>query len=125
MCVTYLNLNVHRFRCSHMTSFQVWMHCMSGTIKQPMIVYTYDLCELECAQVPMFSYGRLPGADVLLGVEMASTGEVACFGATRAEAYIKALMSTGFTIPKKNILLSIGSYKVCFVSFLEMLSLLV
>lgn len=60
----------------------------------------------------MFSYGRLPGADVLLGVEMASTGEVACFGSNRYEAYIKALVSTGFVIPKKNILLSIGSYKV-------------
>ena len=64
----------------------------------------------------MFSYGRLPGADVLLGVEMASTGEVACFGATRFEAYIKALMSTGFSIPKKNILLSIGSFKVSLLS---------
>ena len=63
-------------------------------------------------QVPMFSYSRLAGADVLLGVEMASTGEVACFGADRFEAYLKAMLSTGFRIPKKNILLSIGSYKV-------------
>ena len=60
----------------------------------------------------MFSHARLPGADVLLGVEMASTGEVACFGNNRYEAYIKALASTRFVIPKKNILLSIGSYKV-------------
>ena len=60
----------------------------------------------------MFSYSRLAGADVLLGVEMASTGEVACFGADRFEAYLKAMLSTGFRIPKKNILLSIGSYKV-------------
>ena len=60
----------------------------------------------------MFSYSRLAGADVLLGVEMASTGEVACFGSDRFEAYLKAMVSTGFRIPKKNILLSIGSYKV-------------
>ena len=60
----------------------------------------------------MFSYARLAGADVLLGVEMASTGEVACFGEDRFEAYLKAQMSTGFKIPRKNILLSIGSYKV-------------
>ena len=60
----------------------------------------------------MFSYSRLAGADVLLGVEMASTGEVACFGDDRFEAYLKAQMSTGFRIPKKNILLSIGSFKV-------------
>ncbi|KAG0286966.1 hypothetical protein BGZ98_004864, partial [Dissophora globulifera] len=42
---------------------------------------------------------------------MASTGEVACFGKDKYEAYIKALVSTGFTLPKKNILLSIGSFK--------------
>ena len=51
------------------------------------------------------------GADVMLGVEMASTGEVACFGENRYEAYLKAMMSTGFQIPKKAILLSIGSFK--------------
>ena len=60
----------------------------------------------------MFSFSRLHGADVLLGVEMASTGEVACFGEIRYEAYLKAMISTGFKIPKKNILLSIGSFKV-------------
>ncbi len=63
----------------------------------------------------MFSYARLAGADVLLGVEMASTGEVACFGNDRYEAYLKSMLSTGFRVPKKNILLSIGSYKVRYV----------
>jgi hypothetical protein len=48
----------------------------------------------------------------MLGVEMSSTGEVACFGENRYEAYLKAMMSTGFQIPKKAILLSIGSFKV-------------
>ena len=62
-------------------------------------------------KVPQFSFSRLTGADVLLGVEMVSTGEVACFGDNTYEAYLKALMSTGFRLPKKNILLSIGSYK--------------
>ncbi|PUU81361.1 hypothetical protein B9Z19DRAFT_1106470 [Tuber borchii] len=62
-------------------------------------------------KVPHFSFSRLSGADPVLGVEMASTGEVACFGRDKSEAYIKALMSTGFRLPKKNILLSIGSYK--------------
>jgi carbamoyl-phosphate synthase/aspartate carbamoyltransferase len=42
---------------------------------------------------------------------MASTGEVACFGKDKYEAYLKALLATAFTIPKKNILLSIGSFK--------------
>ena len=63
-------------------------------------------------KVPVFSFDRLPGADYMLGVEMASTGEVACFGESRCDAYIKAAMSAGFRLPKKNILISIGSYKV-------------
>ncbi|KAK4050522.1 Carbamoyl-phosphate synthase [Microbotryomycetes sp. JL221] len=62
-------------------------------------------------KVPQFSFGRLAGADPILGVEMASTGEVACFGRDKYEAYIKALLSTGMTMPKKNVLLSIGSFK--------------
>lgn len=62
-------------------------------------------------KVPQFSFSRLSGADPVLGVEMASTGEVACFGRDKYEAYIKALISTGFRLPNKNILLSIGSFK--------------
>ncbi|KAG0169580.1 hypothetical protein DFQ28_003555 [Apophysomyces sp. BC1034] len=62
-------------------------------------------------KVPQFSFSRLSGADPILGVEMASTGEVACFGKDKYTAYMKALLATGFTIPKKNILLSIGSFK--------------
>ncbi|KAI9728058.1 MAG: hypothetical protein M1834_007872 [Cirrosporium novae-zelandiae] len=62
-------------------------------------------------KVPQFSFSRLSGADPVLGVEMASTGEVACFGRDRYEAYLKALISTGFKLPNKNILLSIGSFK--------------
>ncbi|KAI8388557.1 uncharacterized protein BYT42DRAFT_491442 [Radiomyces spectabilis] len=62
-------------------------------------------------KVPQFSFSRLSGADPILGVEMASTGEVACFGKDKYSAYLKALLATGFQLPKKNILLSIGSYK--------------
>ncbi|KAI9349354.1 hypothetical protein BD770DRAFT_446122 [Pilaira anomala] len=62
-------------------------------------------------KVPQFSFSRLSGADPILGVEMASTGEVACFGKDKYQAYLKALLATGFTLPKKNILFSIGSYK--------------
>lgn len=65
-------------------------------------------------KVPQFSFSRLAGADVTLGVEMSSTGEVACFGDNRYEAYLKAMMSTGFQIPQKAILISIGSFKVTF-----------
>lgn len=62
-------------------------------------------------KVPQFSFARLAGADPVLSVEMASTGEVACFGRDKYEAYIKALVSTGFKLPKKNILLALGGYK--------------
>ncbi|KAK7789985.1 hypothetical protein R5R35_009200 [Gryllus longicercus] len=68
-------------------------------------------CGRVGVKVPQFSFSRLAGADVMLGVEMASTGEVACFGENRYEAYLKAMMSTGFEIPRKNIVLSIGSFK--------------
>ena len=62
-------------------------------------------------KVPQFSFPRLAGADPVLGVEMASTGEVATFGRSKYEAYLKSLLSTGFKMPKKNVLLSIGSFK--------------
>lgn len=45
--------------------------------------------DMSSHQVPQFSFARLAGADVMLGVEMASTGEVACFGENRYEAYLK------------------------------------
>ena len=62
-------------------------------------------------KVPQFSFSRLTGADPVLGVEMASTGEVACFGHDKYEAYLKALISTGIVLPQNNILFSIGSYR--------------
>ncbi|KAK0946315.1 Carbamoyl-phosphate synthase [Friedmanniomyces endolithicus] len=67
--------------------------------------------EYVAVKVPQFSFARLSGADPVVGVEMASTGEVACFGRTKYEAYIKGLIATGFKLPKKNVLLSIGSFK--------------
>merc|ERR1712161_106896 len=60
-------------------------------------------------KAPMFSFSRLRGSDPVLGVEMASTGEVACFGKNKEEAFLKALLSTGFKMPKKKILLSVQS----------------
>lgn len=72
-------------------------------------------CGKVGVKVPQFSFSRLSGADFMLGVEMASTGEVACFGENRYEAYLKAMMSTGFCIPKNSILLSIGSFKVLYI----------
>lgn len=68
---------------------------------------TLDLDHIV-VKAPQFSFSRLSGADPILGVEMASTGEVACFGDTLEEAFLKSLISTGFKLPKKNILLTLG-----------------
>src|SRR2546421_1908577 len=59
-------------------------------------------------KAPQFSFSRLSGADPLLGVEMASTGEVACFSEDLEEAYLKAILATGGSIPKKGIFISLG-----------------
>ncbi len=58
-----------------------------------------------------FSFTRLKGSDPVVGVEMSSTGEVACLGDDFNEAFLKSLLSTGFHIPQKGILLSTGTYK--------------
>ena len=59
----------------------------------------------------MFSFTRLRGADPTLGVEMSSTGEVACFGEDVYEAFLQSLLATGFKLPNKSssILISIAS----------------
>ncbi|MCK5030639.1 MAG: ATP-grasp domain-containing protein, partial [Thermoplasmatales archaeon] len=59
-------------------------------------------------KAPQFSFTRLKGSDPILGVEMASTGEVACLGDDFNEAFLKSLISVGFSLPKKTILLSTG-----------------
>jgi carbamoyl-phosphate synthase large subunit len=59
-------------------------------------------------KAPQFSFTRLKGSDPVLGVEMASTGEVACIGDDFNETFLKSLVSVGFKMPKKTILLSTG-----------------
>ena len=69
-------------------------------------------------KAPQFSFSRLQKADPMLGVEMASTGEVGCIGEDFYEAVLKAMLSVGYTIPQKNILLSTGDAR----STLELLN---
>ena len=52
----------------------------------------------------MFSFTCLSSSDPVIGIEIVSTGEVACFGASKEEAFLKALLLTGFKMFKKNIL---------------------
>ena len=70
----------------------------------------YRTLELDLVAVksPQFSYGRIKGADPISYVEMASTGEVACFGDTYSEALLKSMLAAGFRLPKKNVLVSLG-----------------
>lgn len=65
-----------------------------------------------------FSFARLQNADPILGVEMSSTGEVGCIGESYHEAILKSMISVGYRIPKKNIMLSTGDAR----SKVEMLS---
>jgi len=58
-----------------------------------------------------FSFSRLQGADPVLGVDMSSTGEVGCIGENTSEALLKSMLSVGYKIPQKNILLSTGGPK--------------
>ncbi len=62
-------------------------------------------------KAPQFSFTRLKGSDPVLGVEMSSTGEVACLGDDFNEAFLKSVLSIGFKIPEKGILLSTGPLK--------------
>ncbi len=59
-------------------------------------------------KAPQFSFSRLQKADPVLGVEMASTGEVGCIGDDFHEAILKSMLSVGYKIPTKSILLSTG-----------------
>ena len=58
-----------------------------------------------------FSFARLQKADPVLGVDMMSTGEVGCLGDDTNEAILKSMLSVGYRIPKRSVLLSTGGYK--------------
>jgi len=66
--------------------------------------------DLDCIGIkaPQFSFSRLLKADPILGVDMASTGEVGCIGENFYEAILKSMLSVGYNYPQKNILLSTG-----------------
>lgn len=85
---------------------QIAIDSMLGT----KLAARYQTLELDHVAVksPQFSYGRIRGVDPRTGVEMASTGEVACFGDSFAEALLNSMMASGMRLPKKNVLVSIG-----------------
>jgi carbamoyl-phosphate synthase large subunit len=75
---------------------------------QPIDKSIFDLDYIGI-KAPQFSFQRLLKADPVLGVEMASTGEVGCIGEDYYETLLKSMLSVGYTIPKKNIFLSTGT----------------
>lgn len=71
-------------------------------------LFDLDYVGIKASQ---FSFNRLHNADPVLGVDMASTGEVGCLGEDTQCAILKAMLSVGYRIPQKNILLSTGDAK--------------
>ncbi|MCC8132563.1 MAG: carbamoyl-phosphate synthase (glutamine-hydrolyzing) large subunit [Tannerellaceae bacterium] len=71
-------------------------------------VFDLDYVGIKASQ---FSFNRLQKADPVLGVDMASTGEVGCIGDDTSEAILTSMLSVGYRIPEKNILLSTGTPK--------------
>lgn len=71
-------------------------------------LFELDYVGIKASQ---FSFNRLQKADPVLGVDMASTGEVGCIGSDTSCAILKAMLSVGYRIPEKNILLSTGTPK--------------
>ena len=73
--------------------------------KPPKSIFDMDHIGIKASQ---FSFSRLTKADPVLGVDMASTGEVGCIGTDMNDTILKAMLSVGYTIPKKAVLLSSG-----------------
>ena len=71
-------------------------------------LFELDYVGIKASQ---FSFNRLQKADPVLGVDMASTGEVGCIGSDTSCAVLKAMLSVGYRIPEKGVLLSTGNAK--------------
>ena len=71
------------------------------TLPQPKLSYVG-------VKSPQFSFQRIKGADPILRVEMASTGEVACFGDDVYEAFLKSIIATGVKLPQKSVFISLA-----------------
>lgn len=83
---------------------------MTGEKVTPPNKSAFDL-DYVGIKASQFSFSRLQKADPVLGVDMASTGEVGCLGDDTNEAILKSMLSVGYRIPEKNILLSTGDAK--------------
>jgi carbamoyl-phosphate synthase large subunit len=96
--------------CSKVSRVNMIEMAVKAMLDEPIRKSPASALDLEWVGVKaaQFSFSRLHGADPVSGVEMASTGEVACIGTDLSDAFLKALLSVGYRIPKKRILLSTG-----------------
>ncbi len=83
---------------------------LAGKTAQPFYFLNKPISHLG-VKAPHFSFTRLTGADPLPGIEMTSTGEVGCLGETLHEAFLKSIISVGYPIQLKKILISAGPMK--------------
>jgi carbamoyl-phosphate synthase large subunit len=99
---------------------------VDALFQEEIPVITIPPLTFIAVKAPQFSFSRLTGADPVLRVEMASTGEVACFGEDLEEAYLKAIIATGGTVPRKGIFISLGGdeKKEKFLESMQLLSAL-
>ncbi|CAL1529066.1 unnamed protein product [Lymnaea stagnalis] len=99
---------------------KVMMKVPFSTQDLPTLDNSHDPTNYVGIKASMFSWPRLRDADPVLKCEMASTGEVACFGRTKYTAFLKALMSAGFKIPPKGGNILVGAQKSYYPFFLPL-----
>ena len=115
--IGYLMVIECNLRCSRSFPFvskvlginfmELGVEAMLGEDLSPI---TYPAVHHVGVKAPQFSFSRIKGADPVLRVEMASTGEVATLSTSIYDAFLKSLLATGLKIPKKNIFLSLGGW---------------
>ncbi|MDR1970631.1 MAG: carbamoyl-phosphate synthase (glutamine-hydrolyzing) large subunit [Treponema sp.] len=96
--------------CSKISRVNMIELAVKAMLDEPVQAPAVSALDLRWVGVKaaQFSFSRLHGADPVSGVEMASTGEVGCIGADLSDAFLKSLLSVGYRIPQRRILLSTG-----------------
>jgi carbamoyl-phosphate synthase large subunit len=95
-------------KVSRVNMIEMAVKAMLDLPVEKAISSTLDI-EWVGVKAAQFSFSRLHGADPVSGVEMASTGEVGCIGDNLNDAFLKALLSVGYRIPARRVLLSTGT----------------
>ena len=88
-----------------------------STVNRQLLTINY-----VAVKSPQFSFSRIKGADPILRVEMASTGEVATFGDDIYEAFLKSILATGTSLPKKSVFIALSENKIKFLESARIIS---